>query len=67
MLAIKGQETCCSDFAYGGRLNETMHFANIALHVNRNLTIDPKTRSIIGDEEATGLMQGAAARDGWKV
>ena len=67
LLAIKGQETCRSNFAYGGRLTETMHFANIALHVNRNLNIDPVTRSIIGDEEATALMSGPAAREGWKV
>jgi hypothetical protein len=67
LLAIKGQETCRSNFAYGGRLTETMHFANIALHVNRNLTIDPATRSIIGDEEAAALMNGPAAREGWKV
>ena len=57
LLTCKGQETCRSNFAYGGRLTETMHFANIALHVNRNLTIDPATRSIIGDEEAAALMK----------
>jgi hypothetical protein len=67
LLAIKGQETCRSNFAYGGRLTETMHFGNIALHVNRSLTINPATRSIIGDEEATALMHGPAAREGWKV
>jgi predicted dehydrogenase len=67
LLAIKGQESCRSSFAYGGRLTETMHFANIALHVNRNLTIDPVTRSIVGDAEAAALMQGPAAREGWKV
>lgn len=67
LLAIKGQETCRSNFAYGGRLTETMHFGNIALHVNRSLTINPATRSIISDEEATALMHGPAAREGWKV
>jgi hypothetical protein len=35
--------------------------------VNRNLTIDPATHSIIGDEEASALMHGPAAREGWKV
>ena len=67
LLAIKGQETCRSNFAYGGRLTETMHFANIALHVNRNLTIDPQNRSIIGDAEATALIAGPKPREGWAV
>ncbi|CAN5728840.1 Gfo/Idh/MocA family oxidoreductase [soil metagenome] len=67
LLAIKGQESCRSSFAYGGRLTETMQFANIALHVNRSLTIDPVTRSIIGDEEASALMQGPVARESWKI
>jgi hypothetical protein len=67
LLAIKGQETCRSNFAYGGRLTEAMHYGNIALHLNRNLTIDPSTRSIVGDEEAAALMQGPAPREGWKV
>jgi len=67
LLAMKGQETCRSNFAYGGRLTEAMHYGNIALHVNRNLTIDPTTRSIVGDDEATALMSGPAAREGWKI
>lgn len=67
LFAIKGQEKTRSNFAYAGRLTETMHFANIALHVNRNLTIDPKTRSIVGDAEASALMHGPSAREGWKV
>ncbi len=57
LLAIKGEETCRSNFAYGGRLTETMLFANIALHLNRNLKIDPKTRTIVGDTEATALIE----------
>ncbi|MDI1311382.1 Gfo/Idh/MocA family oxidoreductase [Prosthecobacter sp.] len=65
LLAIKGQEKPRSNFAYGGRLTETMHFANIALHVNRNLTIDPATRSIVGDAEAAALMNGPNVRQGW--
>ena len=67
LLAIKGRETCRSNFAYAGRLTETMHFGNIALHVNRDLRIDPATRRILGDAEATALMHGPSARDGWKV
>jgi predicted dehydrogenase len=67
LLAIKGQEKCRSNFAYGGRLTEAMHYGNIALHLNRALNIDPATRSILGDEEATSLMHGPAAREGWKI
>lgn len=65
--AYRLNESCRSNFPYGGRLTETMHFGNIAQHVNRNLTIDPATRSIVGDEEATVLMSGPAAREGWKI
>ena len=67
LLAIKGKETCRSNFAYGGRLTEAMLYGNIALHLNRSLTIDPVTRSILGDEEATALMNGPTAREGWRI
>jgi len=67
LLAIKGQEICRSNFAYGGRLTETMLFANIALHVNRNLTINPQTRTIVGDDEAAALMVGLKPRAAWTV
>jgi predicted dehydrogenase len=67
LLAIKGQEACRSSFAYGGRLTEAMHYGNIALHLNRSLTINPVTRSILGDEEGVALMSGPAAREGWKI
>ncbi len=67
LLAIKGEETCRSNFAYAGRLTETMHFANIALHLNRNLTIDPKTRTIVGDAEATALMASPTPRNDWAI
>jgi hypothetical protein len=67
LLAIKGQEACRSSFAYGGRLTEAMHYGNIALHLNRNLTIDPSSRSILGDEEASLLMSGSPAREGWRI
>jgi predicted dehydrogenase len=67
LLAIRGTETCRSNFAYAARLTETMLFGNIALHVNRSLAIDPKTRAILGDPEAAALMQSPPARNGWKV
>lgn len=67
LLAIKGRETCRSNFAYAGRLTETMHFANLALHVNRNLTIEPQTRTITGDAAATALMAAPESRVGWSI
>ncbi len=67
LLAIRGQEKCRSNFAYAGRLTETMHFGNIAMHVNRNLRLDPKTRAILGDDEAAALMASPTPRKGWKV
>ena len=67
LLAIRGEEQSRSSFAYGGRLTETMHFANIALHLNRSLKIDSKRRAIIGDDEATALMSWPAPRDEWRV
>ncbi len=67
MLAVRGQEKCRSNFAYAGRLTETMHFGNIAMHVNRTLRIDPKTRAILGDDEAAALMTSPKPRDGWKA
>lgn len=65
--AIRGEEQVNSDFSYAGRLTETMHWGNIALHVDRNLKIDPKTRSIIGDDEASRMMNWPAPRNGWEV
>lgn len=44
-----------------------MHFANIALHVNRDLTLDPLTRTILGDAEAAALIRGPQPRDGWAL
>ena len=65
LRAIRGEETCRSNFAYGGRLTESILFGNIALHVNRNLTIDPKTRTIVGDAQAQAMVGGPEARRGW--
>jgi predicted dehydrogenase len=67
LLAIRGEETCRSNFAYGGRLTETMLLGNIALHLNRNLQIDPETRTILGDEEATRMISHPVAREAWKI
>jgi len=67
LLSIKGEETCRSNFAYAGRLTETMQFGNIALHVNRNLKIDPETRMVTGDEEAARMISHPAPREAWRI
>jgi predicted dehydrogenase len=65
LRAIKGTEKTRSNFAYGGRLTELVHFGNIAMHVNRNLTLDPVARAIVSDEEATRLIAWPPPRKGW--
>ena len=67
LLAIQGKEVCRSNFAYGGRLTECFLFGNIAMHVNRNLTIDPIARTIIGDEAAAQMMNYPAPRATWRI
>jgi len=63
--SIRGQEKTRSDFAYSGRLTETMQYGNIAMHLNRTIKIDPQKRAIIGDTEAAGMMSWPAPRQGW--
>ena len=67
LLACKGQEKCRSNFAYGGRLTETMMWGLIAMRVNRNLKIDPVKRTIIGDDEAAKYMSWPQPRKGWEL
>jgi len=56
-----------ADFAYGGRLTETMLFGNIAIKTNRSLTIDPVTRRILNDPQALALINNPSPRKGWEV
>jgi hypothetical protein len=67
LLGIKGEETCRSNFAYGGRLTETMMYGLIAMKLNRDLTIDPNKRLIVGDKEALEAMRGPAPREKWGI
>lgn len=66
LLAIKGDDTCNSNFGFSARLTETMLFANIALHLNCNLDIDPVKRTIVGNESASKMMN-PTPREGWKI
>jgi hypothetical protein len=67
ILSCKGEEKTRSHFEYSARLTETMHYGNIALHMNRDLKIDPEKRKILRDSEATQLMSGPTPRKGWKL
>lgn len=62
-----GLEKPNSDFAYGGRLTETMLFGNIAIKTNKSLTIDPVTRKILNDPETSELIENPMPRKGWEV
>jgi predicted dehydrogenase len=67
LLACKGEEKSRSHFAYSARLTEVMHYGNIAMHVDRDLKIDPVKRQILGDEQASQLASGTAPRKGWQL
>ncbi len=67
LRACKGQEKCRSPFSYAGRLTETMLYGLIAMKVDRDIKIDPKKRTIIGDEEAAKQMSWPSSRKGWEI
>jgi len=67
LLACKGEEKTRSHFAYSAQLTEVMHYGSIAMHVNRDLEIDPVKRKILGDKEASYWMAGPEARKGWVI
>lgn len=67
LLACRGDEKPRSHFQYSARLTEVMHYGNIAMHVNRDLDIDPDTGNIIGDPEAARFMRSPLPRKGWEI
>jgi len=67
LLSIKGKEKTRSHFAYSAQLTEVMHYGNIALKVNRDLSIESKKRKILDDKEASYWMHGPAPRKGWNI
>lgn len=54
-----------SDIEEGQKSTLLCHLGNIAYRVGRTLMIDPSTRAIIGDKEATALV-GREYRKGWE-
>jgi predicted dehydrogenase len=67
LLACKGEAKVSSSFYDGGRLTETMLLGNIALKANSGFDINPKTKQIINNAEASKLMGYPDARKGWKI
>ncbi|WP_347840184.1 Gfo/Idh/MocA family oxidoreductase [uncultured Draconibacterium sp.] len=67
LLAIKGEAKISSSFFDGGRLTETMLWGNIALKTNTDLNINPNTKEIINNAEATELMGYPKPRKGWEI
>ena len=63
--AIKGEAECRSNFEYGSRLTQIVLLGAIAAQLNRTLKLDPVTRTIVGDEEASNLMMRPPTRNGW--
>ena len=66
LRACKGEATCNSNFGFSARLTESILLANIALHLNSNLDIDPDKRTVIGNERASELIN-FSPREGWEI
>tara|TARA_R110002050_G_scaffold149250_1_gene275621 strand:+ start:7989 stop:9332 length:1344 start_codon:yes stop_codon:yes gene_type:complete len=67
LKACRGEEKVSSSFYDGGRLTETMLWGNIALKTNTNITINPKTKEIVNNSEASALMGYPEPRKGWRI
>lgn len=68
LLAVMGKEETRSPFSVTGVLSEVFCLGVIAQRLNRDISFDPATKTIIGDEEANALLKGSAntPRKGWE-
>jgi len=64
--AVKGEETCRSNFAVAGPLCQSMALGVIAQRVNAKLAFDPATRKITNHKLANELLNGVPPRKGWE-
>lgn len=63
---VKSRQEPISDVPSHHRAMTTCHLANIAIRLNRELTWDPKTEQIVGDEEARSF-QAREQRKGYEI
>lgn len=67
LKACKGEAKISSSFYDGGRLTETMLWGNIALKTNTGFAINPQTKEIINNPEASALIGYPEPRKGWRI
>ena len=65
LSAIRSGVPLNSEIEVGQRSTLLCHLGNISYRLGRMLRFDPETRTIVGDEEATGLW-GREYRQGWE-
>lgn len=66
LLAVKGEETARSPFSVGARLNQVFNLGILSQMLEREIRFDRETEQIIGDEQASALMD-PAPRAGWEA
>ena len=68
LLAVMGKEKTRSPFSVMSPLSEVFCLGCIAQRLNRNITFDPATKQIVGDEVANRLLKGSTGtpRKGWE-
>ncbi len=63
--AIKGTETCRSNFAVAGPLCQAMDIAIIAQRLNTKVVFDAATKQITNNAAANAMLKGAEPRAEW--
>jgi predicted dehydrogenase len=66
LKAVKGEETCRSNFAVAGPLCQAMALGVIAQRVNAKLAFDPATKKIPNHKLANELLNGVPPRKDWE-
>ncbi len=66
--AIRRGSKPAADIAVGHDSTALVHLANAALRVNRSLHVDPKTETLVGDDEANKFLTGKYREGGhWAI